>query len=157
MTAALFARAFAAYALFGGVQPDTADLLRPGAGRRATCRRADRLSRRAVLGLLTSGIASDQRSRIAAAGIGVFISEGIGVTKPDPAVLHFAARELHVAPYKLLRVGDNPWSDIRSGHAAGMPTCWVNRRGRLCPPDYPLPDYVVGSLEGLLALAPPLS
>ena len=122
----------------------------------------DSLSRRAVLGLLTNGIAVVQRSRIAVAGIevffqGIFVSEEIGVSKPDPAIFHLAARELHVAPYELLCVGDSPSSDIRGGHAAGMATCWVNLHGGPYPPGEPLPDYEVGGLEELLALAPPLS
>jgi YjjG family noncanonical pyrimidine nucleotidase len=122
----------------------------------------DRLSRRAVLGLVTNGIASVQRSRIAVAGIevffqGIFISEEVGISKPDPAIFHLAARELHVAPYEVLCVGDSPSSDIRGGNAAGMATCWVNPRGAAYPATEPAPDYVVGSLEELLALAPPLS
>ncbi len=122
----------------------------------------DRLSRRAVLGLLTNGIASVQRSRIAAAGIEVFfqrifVSEEVGISKPDPAIFHLAARELHVAPYELLCVGDNPSSDIRGAHAAGMPTCWVNLHGGTYPADEPAPDYVVGGIDELLELAPPLS
>lgn len=119
----------------------------------------DRLSRHAVLGLLTNGIAAVQRSRIARSGIevffqGIFVCEEVGISKPDPAVFHFAARQLHVAPHELLCVGDSPSSDIRGGWAAGMPTCWVNLRGLPYPAGEPAPDFAVASLEELLDLAP---
>ncbi len=119
----------------------------------------DRLSRAAVLGLLTNGIASVQRPRIAKAGIEVFfqaiiVCEEVGINKPDPAVFHLAARRLHLAPHEMLCVGDSPSSDIRGGWAAGMATCWVNLRGRPYPPEEPAPDYVVARLEELLDLAP---
>ncbi len=119
----------------------------------------DRLSRRAVLGLITNGIPSVQRGRLARSGIeiffhGVFISGELGISKPDPAIFHLAARELHLAPHELLCVGDNPAADVRGGHAAGMATCWVNLQAAPYPPEEPPPDYTVTSLEELLELAP---
>jgi 2-haloacid dehalogenase len=119
----------------------------------------DRLSRRAVLGLLSNGIASVQRGRLARAGIevffhGIFICGELGMSKPDPAVFHLAARELHLAPHELLCVGDNPAADIRGGHAAGMATCWVNLHAAPYPAEEPPPDYTVTSLEELVELAP---
>lgn len=132
-------------------------LLMPGA-----VRVLDQLSRRAVLGLLTNGLQTVQRSRIARSVVGVFFQEifiagEIGASKPDPAIFLHAAGRLHLRPHEILVVGDSPSADIRGAHAAGMSSCWYNPAGRSYPPTEPLPDHVITSLEEILDFAPEIS
>ena len=84
----------------------------------------------------------------------VFLSEEMGLVKPDPAFFARAAREVGQAPGDCLMVGDSLTSDIAGAAAAGMRTCWLNRKGRENPGPV-RPDFVIRSLHELPALLPP--
>jgi putative hydrolase of the HAD superfamily len=116
------------------------------------------LSKKAVLGLITNGLAAVQRNRIARTEIEIFfktilISEEIGMAKPDPEVFLLAARHLQLPPYEILCIGDSPSSDIRGAHTAGMDTCWYSPSDRTYPKDCPSPDYTISDLREIMSFA----
>jgi 2-haloacid dehalogenase len=107
--------------------------------------------------LASNGVCDTQYSRIASAGIGslferIFISEEIGVNKPDR---EFFDRSLAQIPdferERALIVGDSLTSDIRGGNNAGIRSCWFNYRRESPRAEIPA-DFEIRSLEEL----PPL-
>ena len=107
--------------------------------------------------LISNGTAVVQRGRIASAGIAplferVFISELLGVNKPDPEFFRRCFEDLpHFRKENCLLIGDSLTSDIRGGLNAGIPTCWFNLRGK-APREDIVPNHTIGSLSEL----PPL-
>jgi YjjG family noncanonical pyrimidine nucleotidase len=119
----------------------------------------DALSRRATLGLLTNGLATVQRARIARAELevffaGIFIGEEIGIQKPNPEAFHAALQGLHVSAQDTLYVGDDPSADVRGAHAAGIAACWYNPKSRIYPETEEKPDMAIATLEELLQFCP---
>ncbi|MBN2533992.1 MAG: YjjG family noncanonical pyrimidine nucleotidase [Spirochaetales bacterium] len=117
------------------------------------------LSGRALLCLITNGIASVQRGRLAGAGIekffqSIIISEEIGYSKPDPAFFKKATADMHLPQFTILCVGDSPSSDIEGGNLAGFDTCWYMHVARMYPPNRLKPDYIISDLNGLKEFAP---
>lgn len=90
-----------------------------------------------------------ERSKLGALMDGVFLSEELGVEKPNPAFFEkvFAA----IQPDDLSRVmivGDSLTSDIRGGMNAGIQTCWYNPDGKPVPEGYRV-DHVIADLHEL--------
>jgi len=57
----------------------------------------------------------------------IIISEEVGVSKPDPAIFHYALRHFSTLdPRNMLMIGDNLHSDILGGKNSGIDTCWYN-------------------------------
>jgi YjjG family noncanonical pyrimidine nucleotidase len=117
------------------------------------------LSSKVPLLLLSNGIASVQRRRIARSGIAeyfqdILISGEVGISKPDPAIFDLATRALGCAPDRILCVGDSPSSDIRGGSSAGLDTCWFAPPGAVYPRGEPRPTYTISDLRRLLELLP---
>jgi 2-haloacid dehalogenase len=115
--------------------------------------------------LLTNGLSSVQRPRLAAAGIeryfqGIVISEEVGVQKPDPEVFRIALEHAAgndaaagikpaatgpVLPNRAIMIGDSLRSDIQGAMAFGLDACWFNIRGN--QNDYGVePTYTVTTL-----------
>lgn len=117
------------------------------------------LSSKVPLVLLSNGIASVQRGRIACSGISeyfqdILISGEIGISKPDPAIFDLATRKLECAPDRILCVGDSPSSDIRGGTSAGFDTCWFAPQKAEYPRNEPQPTYRISDLRRLLDFLP---
>ncbi len=127
------------------------------AGVTALC---EKLSKTYALYIITNGIGSVQRSRFALSGLapyfrGMFISEELGAEKPEKAYFDEVARRIQgFCPESTLVIGDSLSSDIRGGIAAGLATCWYNKKGIIPPADVK-PDYTVSTLEALSALLCP--
>ena len=85
----------------------------------------------------------------------VVTSEQAGAIKPNPAIFHYLARKLDVAPGNVLYAGDNPIPDVLGPVRAGMKCAWVNRNGMRKPRNVPQPDVRVRSLEELVGLLVP--
>lgn len=81
--------------------------------------------------LITNGLSSSQYGRIRAAGIeelfeGVFVSEELGCSKPDPRFFHAAAEKIPCFEKdKALIIGDRLSSDIAMAAAVGVPCIWI--------------------------------
>lgn len=106
----------------------------------------DRLSTKMPFAILTNGSIRTQRAKLKAARLDhltAFISEEIGVEKPDPAAFAQVLKHLGIAQAaEVLFVGDDPVRDVQGAHAAGLRTCWVSR-GRSWSLDGVVPDHVV--------------
>ncbi len=117
----------------------------------------EKMSQRAKLFIVTNGLTSVQTRRIGKSKIShffeaIFISEQIGVAKPNPDI--FEKSLANYAPYdksKILMVGDSLTSDIQGGINFGVDTCWYNPR-HLQKPSHISPTYEIHQLETLLTL-----
>ncbi len=113
------------------------------------------LSSRTSLVLVSNGIPTVQRGRIARSGIGrffksVLISGELGISKPDPTIFRLALGLLRLPGDSVLCVGDSPSSDIRGGYQAGLDTCWYAPRTARYPRQEPRPTYRIRDLRQLL-------
>lgn len=85
--------------------------------------------------VVTNGIASIQRGRMARSPVGALIadmvvSEEIGAAKPDPTMLRAAMARAGVSnPSRALVLGDSLSSDMQGAVNAGIDACWYNPRG----------------------------
>jgi len=83
---------------------------------------------------------------------GAFVGSGeVPWRKPHPEFMWTAASGLGVAPEQCLVVGDNLMADIAGATAAGMKSAWMDRDGAAAP-DEPRPDWVVKSLDEVVAI-----
>ena len=102
--------------------------------------------------LVSNGTDVVQQGRLSSAGIreyfeNIFISEKLGVNKPDP---QFFERCFAQIPgfdrNRCVLIGDSLTSDIRGGINSGLKTIWFNLRGYPPRPDI-VPDYCIESLQ----------
>jgi putative hydrolase of the HAD superfamily len=114
----------------------------------------ERLSRTdLVRGIITAGIAVKQGDKLLRLGLyghftptAIFISDQIGISKPNSKLFQRACEEVGVEPRETLYVGDHPTHDIDPANALGMVTVHV-RRGKHAPeqgrtkPSYDLKDF----------------
>lgn len=82
----------------------------------------------------------------------VFISDALGMAKPDPAIFRFACSQTETRPENCLYVGDSYGNDVVGARDAGMPVVWFNRRQRTRPANGPTPTWEVANDQELLAL-----
>ena len=82
-----------------------------------------------VLGVITEGLAVKQSEKILRLGIypylergAVFISDTIGISKPNPKLWLRACTATGVPPAEAMYVGDNPHNDIVPARQVGMRT-----------------------------------
>jgi putative hydrolase of the HAD superfamily len=112
----------------------------------------DRLGARMPIAILTNGSLRTQRAKLKAAQfehLAAFISEEMGVEKPDPAAFAQVLKHLRIeSPADALFVGDDPVRDIQGARAAGLRTCWVSR-GRTWSLEGFSPDHTVAHVAEL--------
>jgi putative hydrolase of the HAD superfamily len=60
----------------------------------------------------------------------VFISDQIGISKPNPKLYLTALRDLALEPARAMYVGDSPEHDIAPPHSIGMITVWATRAAK---------------------------
>ncbi len=88
---------------------------------------------------VTNGTKIAQQRKLARSGLdalldAVFISEDLGVEKPNPGFFDRVFEFLDgVSREEALIVGDSLTSDIRGGVNAGIPTAWYNPEGKPLP------------------------
>ena len=115
------------------------------------------LYKTSALYIITNGVASVQRGRLARSGLlpymsGLFISEEIGFSKPHRYFFDAVFTQIGDVPREeILIAGDSLTADISGGHAYGLDTCWYNPKGT---PDKGIskPTYEIGSLIELLEI-----
>lgn len=116
----------------------------------------ERLAERYRLAVATNGLTLVQRARLKKSGIlpllsGVFISQEMGVQKPDRAYFeHIFAAYGDSARGKYLMIGDSLRADIAGGVNAGIDTCWYVPAG--AENATPQPTYTVSSFDELMGL-----
>ena len=81
-----------------------------------------------------------------------FISEKLGVSKPESAFFQKALEELNrgrakpILPEECVMLGDSLRSDIAGGKNAGMKTVWFNRSGKSLQKTV-IPDFEIHNLK----------
>jgi putative hydrolase of the HAD superfamily len=96
-----------------------------------------------IVGIITHGLAVKQAEKLWRLGVmrhvdprAVFISDQVGINKPNPKLYQHALRALKLEPARTMYVGDNPEHDIAPPLSLGMPAVWASRAARRKPVDY---------------------
>ena len=93
-----------------------------------------------------------ERSKLGELMDGIFLSEELGVEKPNAGFFEKVLSEIRAEDRsEVMIVGDSLTSDIRGGMNAGIKTCWYN------PKENPVPescrvDYSISDLHELIGL-----
>lgn len=112
------------------------------------------------LGVITEGPAVKQAEKLLRLGLtgyfdpaAIFISDQLGISKPNPKLYRRACALAQVAPAEALYVGDNAPGDVDPANAIGMKTVLARRGGRHDHKSgLTRPTHVVGDLEELESL-----
>jgi putative hydrolase of the HAD superfamily len=90
-----------------------------------------------IRGVITAGLEIKQAEKILRLGVyplltssAIFISDQIGISKPNPKLYRRACDELGIRPEEAVYVGDNPRTDIDPANAVGMITVLCQRGGK---------------------------
>lgn len=102
----------------------------------------------------TNGVTKTQLNRLKLAGLEglfemVFTSQDIGIQKPQREFFQYVMSHIsEFMPDQALMIGDSLISDIQGGLNAGLPVCWVNLKGFICPQEIQ-PTYQITALKEL--------
>lgn len=114
----------------------------------------EELAEVATLAVVSNGATGVQVSRLKASGVerymdGVYISEKLGVAKPNAKLFDLVLKDLGITNRsRVLVVGDDLLADVQGGINAGLDTCWVNFTGQE-EPEKGKPKFTVTSYEEL--------
>ncbi|MEL6712628.1 MAG: TIGR02253 family HAD-type hydrolase [Planctomycetota bacterium] len=112
------------------------------------------------IGVVTHGWTMKQSEKLIRLGLmgffkprEVFISDQVGIAKPNPKLYRHALGEMKLLPAEVMFVGDNLAHDIAPPRNLGMPTTWA-RRGAKPGQDFEAaaPDHVVDDFRELAAI-----
>lgn len=109
------------------------------------------------INVVTNGFADTQKQRFSISGLNryidrFFISESIGVQKPEKAFFDYVFKEIEdMEKSNYLIIGDSLTSDILGGINAGIDTCLFNPRKKVNNSSI-IPTYMISSLEELFAI-----
>ncbi len=109
------------------------------------------------MGVITHGLTIKQAEKLIRLGVlpffdprGIFISEQIGISKPNPKLYALALRDLGLAPNEAMYIGDNPTHDIAPPQSIGMTAVWARRASRHSIEGTGIePDHIVDDFEQL--------
>ncbi|KGE18985.1 HAD family hydrolase [Paenibacillus wynnii] len=97
-----------------------------------------------TVGIITNGPEDHQMKKIRALGVDklipedrIFISDAVGIAKPDPEIFAYVNRKTETTPEHCLYIGDTWGNDVVGALEAGWKVCWYNPRDR-----QPLTDHV---------------
>ena len=112
-----------------------------------------RLSRNYAIYIVTNSLKLVNDARSAVGGIlpfvqERFISESIGVSKPQKPFFDYCFSRISYTKEQTLLIGDSLISDISGGIAYGLDTCWFNRHEKPNPEQLPV-TYEITSLAQL--------
>ncbi len=110
-----------------------------------------------ITGIITHGWTMKQAEKIVRLGLvrlldprAIFISDQLGISKPNPKIYSLALRDLGIEPRQAMYVGDSPSHDIAPPKSIGMLAVWARRAARheLMPTDVQ-PDHIVDDFREL--------
>lgn len=113
-----------------------------------------------VLGIISSGLTMKQLEKLIRLRVysyvdtsAIFISEQVGINKPNPKLYLRAVERVGIRPEQALYVGDHPVKDIDAANRAGLITVWNRREGKHVGTEGETdPDYIVFNFWDLLDL-----
>lgn len=113
-----------------------------------------------VRGVITSGLAVKQAEKLIRLGVyeyltptAIFISDQIGISKPNVKFFQRACAEVGVKPEETMYVGDHPANDIDPANALGMVSVLVRRAGKhQFDSAKTRPKFEIGHLSQLMTL-----
>jgi putative hydrolase of the HAD superfamily len=82
--------------------------------------------------LISNGLVDVQIHRVRNSELGkyfesIYISEEIGIPKPQPGIFEYIFSDLNIREKEsVIIIGDNLGSDIKGGYDFGIDTCWFN-------------------------------
>lgn len=89
------------------------------------------------IGIITHGWTVKQAEKMVRLGLvpyldseAVFISDQIGISKPNPKLYQLALTDLGLKPDQVMYVGDNPTHDIAPPQSLGIVAVWAQRASR---------------------------
>ena len=90
-----------------------------------------------IRGVISDGLEVKQAEKLLRLGVysyltptAIFISEQIGISKPNPKIYSRACARLGIPPAQVLYVGNSMAQDIRPARRAGLHTVFTRRGGR---------------------------
>ena len=111
------------------------------------------------MGIITNGTTDHQRPKIEQLGIrqwipdqNIFISEEMGMDKPDKRIFCKACERMGIARENVWFVGDSYVNDIEGAQNAGLHTIWIRRRSHNQQTGSVSPDHCVKTEEELYML-----
>ncbi|MCC6466372.1 MAG: TIGR02253 family HAD-type hydrolase [Planctomycetes bacterium] len=109
------------------------------------------------LGVITDGLALKQAEKLVRLGIAnlldrnaIFISDEIGISKPNPKLFLRACSALGLRPSECMYVGDRPRLDIDPCNRIGMISVLNRRTTKQQPPGETQPDFEIHNFFDLL-------
>lgn len=108
-------------------------------------------------GVLTHGWTTKQAEKLIRLGLiehfgprDIFISDQVGIAKPNPKLYQYALREMALLPSEVMYVGDNLAHDIAPPNSVGMHTTWIRRAAREGQDvEAAAPDFIVDNFDEL--------
>lgn len=130
--------------------------LKPYPDALSTLRRLSKTS--LIRGVITAGLSVKQAEKLIRLGIhgyftpnALFISEQIGISKPNPKFFARACDDVGIKPLETMYVGDKPLMDIDPANEIGMITVRCRRKGAVeKAKGRTKPDYEIKSFYELL-------
>ena len=108
------------------------------------------------IGIITNGPVEHQSNKINALGLRkffssdrIFISDGVGIAKPDPRIFLEVAKRCNGEPQEMLYIGDTWKNDVIGPIEAGWQAIWFNHRNRQRETDHQ-PLLETSSLQELI-------
>lgn len=90
-----------------------------------------------IVGIITNGPTEHQFRKIHSLGLTkyinrdfIFISEEVGMAKPNPAIFKHVSQKVSISPSELLYIGDSWTNDVIAPSNAGWKSIWFNHRKR---------------------------
>jgi putative hydrolase of the HAD superfamily len=110
------------------------------------------------LGIISHGRTLKQAEKIVRLGLAplldpaaIFISDEVGINKPNPKLFQHALRASAVEPQRAMYVGDHPQNDIGPPKSIGMITVWAKTHAR-SELSSDRPDHVIANFGELRLL-----
>jgi putative hydrolase of the HAD superfamily len=109
------------------------------------------------LGVITHGWTVKQAEKLVRLGLvpyldprAIFISDQIGISKPNPKLYQVALRDLGLAASEVMYVGDSPEHDVVPPQSLGIVTVWARRAAKHTLVGTGIvPDHVVSDFSEL--------
>ena len=113
-----------------------------------------------ILGVITAGPQVKQAEKILRLGLmdyvdpsAIFISDQIGIGKPNVKLYMKACRQLNIWPLEAMYVGDNAPNDVDPPNQLGMATVLVKRDGKYANVEgVTEPDFTIRSFDELIKI-----